>query len=353
MLITQPITAGTAQSAPAMPTGIDTGAGLVKMAIAGTRVRIPSKVVQVTDLEDDLKSPQGGYFFYQDGDRADLIGKQFLTGSLADWKAPTTHVRLSDDSLLKVEYSLHTLLGGLATLPYRYEWNLHLVVSIHNPKLFKDALIGKINGSHIVSFGNKTSPPSLINLNVLLVVPEGAGSYGYCVALKPEPLIDRTAQSIAIDFGTSTIIPTVFAPGGAIIHRQVLEVGGCIDLLDAIAADPELIQFLGSGRVGNIETIRQSIENHSFQYGTRPFNFRHVYAHHLTPWLKDRLRLAFKEIAEWRDVAQSFVAWGGGSEMPGVSKMLQSQGINPVPDGCWANALGLERIATGRLARGK
>nr|WP_322719670.1 hypothetical protein [Nostoc sp. ChiQUE02]MDZ8232708.1 hypothetical protein [Nostoc sp. ChiQUE02] len=92
MLITQPITVGTTQSVPATPTGIDTGAGLVKMAIAGTRVRIPSKVVQVTDLEDDLKSPQGGYFFYQDGDRADLIGKQFLTGSLADWKAPTTHV---------------------------------------------------------------------------------------------------------------------------------------------------------------------------------------------------------------------------------------------------------------------
>ncbi|MBN3925633.1 hypothetical protein [Nostoc sp. NMS4] len=353
MLITRSNPVETTQSVPAMPTGIDTGAGLVKMAIAGTRVRIPSKVVQVTDLEDDLKSPEGGYFFYQDGDRADLIGKQFLTGSLADWKAPTTHVRLSDDSALKVEYSLHTLLGGLATLPHRDEWNLYLVLSIHNAKLFKDALISKISGSHIVKLGNKTGPASKINLNVSLVVPEGAGSYSYCVALKPEPLIDRTAQAIAIDFGTSTIIPTVFAPGGAIIHRQVLEVAGCIDLLSEIASDPELIQFLGSGKSGNIETIRQGIESGNFQYGTRNFNFRDIYAHHLTPWLKDRLRLAFKEIAEWRDVAQSFVAWGGGSEMPGVSKMLQSQGINPVPDGCWANALGLERIATGRLARGK
>ncbi|MBL1203116.1 MAG: hypothetical protein FWK04_29610 [Nostoc sp. GBBB01] len=353
MLITQPIAAETTQSIPAMPAGIDIGAGLIKMAIAGTRVRIPSKVVQVTDLEDDLKSPDGGYFFYQDGDRPDLIGKQFLVGSLADWKAPSTHVKLSDDPLLKTEYSLHTLLGGLATLPYRHEWNLYLVLSIHNPKLFKDALLGKISGSHLVAFNSKNNQPSLVNLNVSLIVPEGAGSYSYCVAAKPEPLIDRTAQAIATDFGTSTVIPTVFAPGGAIIHRQVLEVGGCVDLLSQIASDPELIQFLGTGKVANIEIIRQGIERGNFQYGTRNFNFRHIYAHHLTPWLKDRLRLAFKEISEWRDVAQSFVAWGGGVEMPGVSKILQSQGITPVPEGCWANALGLERISTGRLARVK
>ncbi|UKP01453.1 ParM/StbA family protein [Nostoc sp. UHCC 0870] len=353
MLISQPTLAETAQNVPVLPAGIDTGAGLVKMAIAGTRVRIPSKVVEIFELQDDLQSPDGGYFFYQDGDRADLIGKQFLVGSLAAWKAPTSHIKLSDNPALKMDYALHTLLGGLATLPYRQEWNLHLVLSIHNAKLFKESLPSKVNGCHVVGFGSKTSPASLVNLNVSLVVPEGAGSYSYCVAAKPEPLIDRTAQAIAIDFGTSTIIPTVFAPGGAIIHRQVLEVGGCIDFLDAIASDSELVEFLGSGKVGNIETIRQGIENGSFQYGTRPFNFRSIYARHLTPWLKDRLRLAFKEIAEWRDVAQSFVAWGGGVEMPGVSKTLQSQGITPVPEGCWANALGLERIATGRLARGK
>ncbi|MHC5732461.1 MAG: hypothetical protein ACYTXY_52070, partial [Nostoc sp.] len=99
-------------------------------------------------------------------------------------------------------------------------------------------------------------------------------SYSYCGSAKPEPLIDRSAHAIAVDFGTSTVIPTVFAPGGSIIHRQVLEVGGCIDLLDAIAADPELVQFLGTGKAGSIEIIRQGIESKQFQYGTRNFNFR-------------------------------------------------------------------------------
>ncbi|MCW5319052.1 hypothetical protein GTQ43_37115 [Nostoc sp. KVJ3] len=98
-------------------------------------------------------------------------------------------------------------------------------------------------------------------------------------------------------------------------------------MLDAIAADPELVQFLGTGKAGSIEIIRQGIESHLFQYGTRNFNFRHIYARHLKPWLADRLRLAFKEVEEWRDAAQSFVAWGGGVEMPGIASMLQREGI--------------------------
>jgi hypothetical protein len=156
-----------------------------------------------------------------------------------------------------------------------------------------------------------------------------------------------------VDFGTSTVIPTVFAPGGKIVHRKVLEVGGCIDLLDAIAGDSELIAHLGKGKAGSVESVRKAIESKTFQYGTRGFNFKNVYARYLTSWLEDRLRLVDKEIEEWRDEAQSFVAWGGGVEMPGVAQKLTERGITPVVDGCWANAIGLQRMAEGRLARGK
>lgn len=340
------------QESSVMAGGVDFGAGSFKAVIGGTAIRTTSTVVEVTDLEDDLQSTQGGYFYYQDGSREDLISKQFLTGSLAVWKAPTSHLKISDDPALKAEYSLHLLLGGLAILPYRSDWNLHLVASIHNPKLFKDSVFGKINGSHQVVFGSKSNLSSIVKINLSLVIPEGTGSYAYCVA-RSEPLIDKSFQAIAIDFGTSTVICSVFAPGGAIVHRQVLEIGGCIDLLSAIAADPELQQFLGTGKAGSTEVIRAGIESGSFQYGTRAYNFKSLYAKHLTPWLRDRLRLAFKEVAEWRDSAQSFICWGGGVQMPGVAKMLESQGLTPVPDAMWANAIGLERMAQGRLARGK
>jgi hypothetical protein len=351
----QPTQADFARTAPEIPTGVDNGAGLEKMVIGSSsqqmRIRALSKVLEIKDeLHDILVSKEGGHFFYHSGDRQDLIGREFLTGSLAAWKAPATHIKLSDDPVLKAEYCLHTILGGLATLPYRPEWNLFLVLSIHNKRVFEDRLMNGVKGKHIISFNGKNNTHSRVNLNVNLVVPEGAGSYSYCVSSK---VVDRTAHAIAFDFGTSTVIVTVFAPGGRIIHRQVLAVGGCIDLLSAIASDTELIQFLSKGKAGSVELIRQGIEDKSFQYGTRPFNFKSIYARHLKPWLADRLRLCFKEVEEWRDAAQSLVAWGGGVEMPGVAKMLASQGIDAIPEGCWANAIGLQRMAEGRLHRGK
>jgi hypothetical protein len=354
----QPTQADFTRIPPVIPTGVDNGAGLVKICFdSGTkqmRVRTPSKVLEIKEeLHDILTDKEGGHFFYHSGDRQDLIGREFLTGNLAAWKAPTTHIKLSDDPILKVEYCLHSILGVLATLPYHPEWNLHLVLSIHNAKVFGASLKDQVKGIHVVSFNGKTTPTSRVNLNVSLVVPEGAGSYSFCASSKPEPLIDRTAHAIAFDFGTSTIIPTVFAPGGKIIHRQVLDVGGCIDLLDAIASDQELIDFLGKGKAGNVEIIRQGIESKEFQYGTRTFNFKSIYARHLKPWLADRLRLGFKEVEEWRDAAQSLVGWGGGAEMPGVAKMIATQGIAAVSEACWANAIGLQRMAEGRLQRGK
>jgi hypothetical protein len=349
----QPKQAGINQSRPFVPTGVDCGAGLIKICMDsnGSQMRLkqPSKVLELkTALIDDLNSKEGGHFFYHSGDKTDLIGREFLTGELAAWKAPTTHIKLSDDPALKAEYALHTLLGALSTLPHRQEWNLFLVISTHSRDLFNTKLKELTNGVHIVSFGGKNKTHSRVSVTVGSVAPEGAGSYTYAKRLS---LIDPAAHVIGFDFGTSTIIPQVFAPGGKLIHHQPLEVGGCIDLLDAIASDPELIQFLGTGKAGSVELIRKGIESGEFNYGTRDFNLRPVYARLVKGWLADRLRLALKATEEWRDAAQSLVAWGGGTEMPGISKMLGTQKVTTVPDGCWANAIGLQTIAAALLAR--
>jgi hypothetical protein len=349
----QPEKAVMGEICPKIPVGLDAGAGLTKIVLdAGMKqmkLRTPSKVLEIRQqLHDELASKDGGHFFYHKGFREDLEGQEFLTGSLANWKAPTTHLKLSDNPALKAEYALHMMLGGLSTLPYRAEWSLSLVLSIHDAVAFRDALKAQTQGTHLVSFGGKEKPQTKVNIFVSLVVPEGAGSYAYCVSGN-EPLIEKNAPSIAIDFGTSTVITTVFAPKGSIVEREVLAVGGCIDLLDAIATDPDLIKALGQGKSGSVELIRQAIESGSFQYGTRGLDIKPIYAKHVSPWLADRLRLAFKAVSEHRDAAQSLVAWGGGVELPGVAKMLASQGVTAVSDGCWANALGLQRIAEARL----
>jgi hypothetical protein len=127
--IAQPKQAELIQSRPLTPTGVDCGAGLTKICVNSgerqMRIRILSKVLELkTPLLEDLTSKEGGHFFYRSGDRTDLIGHEFLTGELAVWKAPTTHVKLSDDPALKAEYALHMLFGALATLPHRQEWHL-------------------------------------------------------------------------------------------------------------------------------------------------------------------------------------------------------------------------------------
>ena len=351
--LTQPKQVNTTQSPPFLPIGVDCGAGLVKVCIDSNgsqmRLRQPSKVLELKSaLVEDLSSKEGGHFFYHSGDRTDLIDREFLTGELAAWKAPTTHIKLSDDPALKAEYALHTLIGTLATLPHRQEWNLFLVISTHSRDLFNAKLKELINGVHVVSLNGKNKPQTRVSITVGSVAPEGAGSYTYAKRLS---LIEPSAHVIAFDFGTSTVIPQVFAPGGKLIYHQPLETGGCIDLLEAIATDSELVQFLGTGKAANVELIRKAIESGEFNYGTRDFNLRPVYARLVKSWLADRLRLGLKATEEWRDAAGSLIAWGGGTEMSGVAKMLATQKVSTVADGCWANAIGLQTIATALLAR--
>lgn len=351
--LSQPIWAGIGQNCPTIPVGCDVGAGLIKIAIDSNgsqmRVRMPSKLVELkTALLDEFSSKEGGQFFYHKGDRSDLIGKEFLVGDLASQHYPTSHVKLSDDPALKAEYALHAVLGALASLPHRQEWNLFLVLSTHSRELFKDKLVALTEGIHSVSFGGKNKPQSRVKLTVGLVALEGIGSYAQAKYLG---LIEPKANVIAFDFGTATTIAQVFAPQGKLLYHQPLEVGGTIDLIEAVSTDVALIKFLGSGKAGSVDLVRSAFEDGSLAYGSKKFDLKPIYSKHLKSWLSDRIRLATKATSEWRDSAQSIVAWGGGTELPGVSQNLKGIGITPLPDGGWSNAIGLQTMAQGLLAR--
>ncbi len=350
---TLPIEAGVGQNNPLMPMGFDCGAGLTKLCLQSNQKQIllrqPSKVLELkSPLLEELNSPEGGHFYYHSGDRSDLINRQFLTGKLVTSKSPIAHIKLSDDPALKAEYALQMVLGALASLPHRQEWKLFLVISTHSRALFNDRLKQLLTGNHIVSFGGQDKPESKVSITLGTVVPEGAGSYIYTKRLN---LLDSSDQVVAFDFGTSTVIPQFFDRGGKLVYHQPLEIRGCIDLLEAIACNGELLQYLGTGKAGNIELIRQGIEGGEFNYGESQFNFRPIYARLVKTWLADRLRLAFNSTQQWRYAAGSVVAWGGGTQMPGVSRLLATQKVTTVPNGCWANAIGLQAIASALLAR--
>jgi len=342
-----------AQKAPPIPIGVDCGHGLLKMVLySGTgqiKLRCPSKFKEIREeLVEIPVSKEGSVFYYKEGDNQNLIGKEFKTGSLAYEADPGGHIKLSDNSQYKIDFCLHSILGALGTLSFRQHWNLHLVISIHNWKLFRIDLVKAIEGKHVVNFNGKNSPSSAVNIKVSLVVPEGTGSYAHC---RSEGLIDPSKATNAIDFGTGTVIPAALAAGGAETWREPLNIGGCVDLLEAIATD-RAIQIHEGGRTGDIEIIRRGIEDHTFQYGWN-LNFREAYAREFEPWFRDRFGLALKALRPWRNVARNFVIWGGGAQLPGMAGAVQKHGYTAVKEGTWANALGLQRIAEGRLQKGK
>jgi hypothetical protein len=68
----------------------------------------------------------------------------------------------------------------------------------------------------------------------------------------------------------------VFAPGGSIEYREVLSVGGCVDLLDEIARVREL-QIYEGGKLGDIELIRQGLRTEASFMGIAVLAFgRHT-----------------------------------------------------------------------------
>jgi hypothetical protein len=353
MIATDPKTPDFDRSTPILAVGADNGHGLLKLVLDNDsrqmKVRCPSKFKEIREDLLDYPAPKcGSSFYYGSGDAQALIGREFKTGDLAYTADPYGHTKLSDKAEYKIEYALHSILGALGTLPHRPSWNLYLVASIHNSKLFAKQLAEALEGIHCVSFNGKASQ-SIVKIKVGLVAPEGSGSYVYC---RHQSLIDHTKHAIALDFGTGTLIVSVFAPGGSIEYREVLSIGGCVDLLDALAGDRE-IQLYEGGRLGDVELIRQGVEDKTFLYGNSGLNFCNAYQRELTPWLRDRFSLALKAVQPWRKLAGSFVVWGGGAQLPGVAAVVQKFGYTAIGEGSWANALGLQRLAQSRLERGK
>ncbi len=354
MMATDPKTVDFDRSTPILAVGVDNGHGLLKAAIDADfrqmKVRCPSKFKAVReDLLDYPTSKYGSTFYYRDGDAKTLKGNEWKTGELAYTADPHGHTKLSDKAEYKIEYALHGILGALGTLPYRRSWNLYIVASIHNSKLFAHQLTEALEGIHVVNFNGKSSQESIIKIKVGLIAPEGSGSYVYC---RHQNLIDHTKHALALDFGTGTLIVSVFAPGGSVEYREVLSIGGCIDLLDALARVRE-IQLYEGGKLGDVELIRQGIEERTFLYGNSGISFQDAYQRELMPWLRDRFSLALKAVQPWRKLAGSFVVWGGGAQLPGVAAAVKKFGYTALCEGSWANAIGLQRLAQSRLERGK
>jgi hypothetical protein len=333
--------------APYMPVGIDGGNGAQKIVTPTIEKRGTSIFAIITDeIFDVPESTDGAYVEYLDGIRKDLVGKRWITGSAAYTRFPDTHLEIRDDRRGKILWGLLMLLGIVGTFPHENTLRLSLTVSCQDEKAYGEELKKTLSGVHVVEFNKKKE--SSIEIHVNKVVDEGVGAI---VEATVQGIVDpRKGNVIIFDLGFGTIITSPFAPGGKLIERNI-HPAGVDSLYSAISQDVETRRELG--KEANIQLIQRGVENRSFEYGSRGWNFAHIYKNALRSWAEKNLIQALKSVDQWRDdAAGGVLAIGGGSELPGISDFLESKGIATMPDASWANARGLFRIAQMQCAKG-
>lgn len=323
----------TAVSSQLLPAGFDLGNSATKAVFGLHQILIPSYIDPIKTRLHDV--PVAGFVEYVTGDRIALSGQQWLAGSSAYQHNPHGFLKVANEARGKVAYSLQLLLGALAYLPYRPQWELNLVCSVHHADALGDDITKSLQGSHVVRLNGNLNQTRVL-INVLRVLDEGAGAVAHAGL--------TSGQSLVYDFGGGTIITSLFGEKGKLIERQVSP-GGALTLIDAIARNPQFIKT--EAAEGDRELIRRGIEDSSMHYGKGPgaWSFETIYREELKGWISTVLKSALAIGAPWAKSSDRIVAIGGGAQLPLVRDVLMAQNIQPLDESAWVNVRGLNKLA--------
>lgn len=344
--LTSSAVARTGEPLQILAAGYDPGFGQSKLVLSGHRdVVIPSYYLDRSyEIQHNIPASIGGGFVrYLGGDRQDLIGSSWLGGLPAYQDDPTRYAKAADDRKAKTVYGLQLLLSAMATLPYRPQWDLLLVASVHSVETYGDKLRQALQGKHIVALG--TSQPSIVNIRVGHVYEEG---YGVCAAR-----IAATRQQchrLLYDIGSGTIRVVAFGPTGNVVGEPQTIPAGTDNLIDAIAKHPDMRE-LEDGQEGDRHLIRVGIEQHTLLYGKHGQSFAEIYREELLRWARSVLLRALKAGMPYQKNADEILACGGGSSLPDLQGTLKTYGITPITDCVTQNARGLKQLADLMLNR--
>lgn len=84
------------------------------------------------------------------------------------------YIFIVDDKEVKVKYCLELLLGVVIQVVNKGKVNLIVVFSIYDKLIFKEEVIGKLEGVYCVKFNGKSCE---VFVNVKLIIDEGVGVY--------------------------------------------------------------------------------------------------------------------------------------------------------------------------------
>lgn len=319
------------------PMGADIGNGQLKLVSAMSETRTESYIYEL-----DERSPDGvkGYVEYLKGDRADLIGTQWIGGINAYYNGLNSIRRVTDDKEGKPNLGLQLLLSALSECAHRDRWNIALAVSVHDSKTLGGALKRALEGSHRVRFKKETT----ISIKVVAGLEEGTGAI-----ITYQKQADIT-NAILYDLGNGTLIVSSFN-GLKMTDRSYSQNGGVEKLIDQIATSDTIRERLL--KEGDRHLIRKGIEAQTFTYGTQhsDWNFESVYREELPKWVKSVLAPTVRPWEDRRDSATALIAVGGGAQLPGIEPLLSKKSIKVLPDPLWANSRGLYTLASRKVAQ--
>jgi len=333
VVATLPDAAKSGKSDSASPMGVDIGNGSLKLVTGLGETRIDSYVHYLA--EQASMAANSGYVEYHSGDRAELVGKQWMAGLNAYYHGLRTIYRVTDTNEGKADLGLQILLGGLAALSHRSEWNLLLTCSIHDGKTLGKGLKQALEGSHTVLLQGKLST---VNITVAAVLEEGTGA-----VIHYQKDCDTT-NALLYDLGNGTLIVSGFS-GLKMTDRRYSQNGGVESLIESVATN-ELIRAKLL-KEGDRHLIRAGIESHLFGYGTQypDWNFKEAYKAELPKWVDRVLKPMVRPTEDRAASATALLAIGGGACLPGIEALLAKRNIQVLADPLWANARGLYAYA--------
>lgn len=315
--------------------GIDLGNGFSKVNDGRTPAWVtPSWYAEVapgsrfSDL--DLFSQHVRYI---DGDRADLKGKEWLTGPAA--KGQTRLFQRAVDAG-KIEISLQLVLGCIRIPSQMTESGslfIHrLYTSLPDARRDEDALLKKLGGRHIVELnGFKVA---IGWSNSVAVKEEGWGAYNYAVR---RGLVHKGVGNATLDIGCGTAIVSYWDENGNLNHdaRQPFEKG--VDtLVQLIRADYRFKERFGSDP--KLHLILKGIEDGSLQYGTIG-SFKDIFLEKRQQWIVDVLKSAISVLKPFKDELDKLIIIGGGA--PLADGVVTNTKCLVCPNPQLANVLGL------------
>lgn len=333
--------------AAAIAVAVDIGNHCIKVAQDNQTCIADSLYAEVIHSSQVGELDEASTFIrYLEGDRQDLIGRQWITGNDAGTYFSDTVQRAVDgmNNSGKVTLGLQLLLGHIR--PPQFGARLvikYLFATLPDVEVLGSAFTQAIKGTHTIEQTTIHHHTTFtVEIQEVILKEEGQGAIAYALA---KGICVQGAWNATIDWGGGTTITQAYNERGQIVPSSRLVQGkGVNDLAAAIASDQRFRKHLG--KVADMGLILAAIRNGSLRYGGQGFDFAEIYHDQHRVWLSSIALPAFRKLLTLQDRLKTTLLIGGGAHL---AKSLERSSVVICSRPDLANVEGLMILAKIRL----